>query len=176
MIKQINKILFATDLSRSSVDVFEKTVALANQVNASIVIVHVIEDGSGGGGTQKQIIHLVDRDLYEKNRKQSQDTVRNVLIGKQRLVPAIQKALKELCDQNNACTGDVERPVKIDSIEVVYGNAAERIMEIAEKTGCDLISMGYYQHGSILKMITGSHIGKNIIHGSNIPVFLVPLT
>lgn len=172
MIKQIKKILFATDLTEASVAVFEETVALASQLNATITIVHVIEDSSTS--SQNRTIHLVDKELYEKNRKESQDNVRNVLIGKQRLVPIIQNALKELCD-NNENTCGTDSPVQIESIEVLYGKAAETIAEVAEKTGCDMIAMGHYKKGSLLKALTGTKVGKGVIQASNLPLFLVPI-
>ncbi len=172
MVQQIKKILFATDLTKDSIPVFEQTVALASQLNASIVIVHVIEDGSKG--VQNRMIHLVDKELYEKNRKESQDNVRNVLIGKQRLVPIIQNALRELCD-NTENTCGTEIPVEIAGIEVQYGNAAETIVEIAEVQKCDMLVMGHYKKGSLLKALTGGNIGKNVISESNIPLMLVPI-
>lgn len=173
MVKYIKKILFATDLSKSSIAVFEQAVALASQVNASIVIVHVIEDGSSG--KQNRMIHLVDHALYEKNRKESQDNVRNVLIGKQRLIPIIQNALRDLCGKTNDNACGAEHPVLIDSIEVVYGHAAEAIIEIARAADCDMIAMGHNKKGSLLKMLTGSNIGKNIIQESKIPILLVSI-
>lgn len=172
MVQQVKKILFATDLTKSSITVFENTVALASQLKASIVIVHIIEDGSDG--IQNRMIHLVDKELYDKNRKEGQENVRNVLIGKQRLVPIIQNALKELCDDNeNTCGSD--SPVQIDGIEVHYGNAAENIAEIAKSSGCDMIAMGHYKKGSLLKALMGSNLGKNILQESNVPLFLVPI-
>ncbi len=167
MVQQIKKILFATDLSKSSIEVFEQTVVLASQIGASIVIAHIIEDGSDG--VQNRMIHLVDHEMYEKNRKEGQDNVRSALIGKQKLIPIIQNALKELCDNTN------NTPVVIDSIEVNYGNAADGIIQIAETSGCDIIAMGYYKKGSLLKALSATRGGKVIIKESKVPLFLVPL-
>jgi len=94
MIHKINRILFSSDLSKGSVDVFEQTVALASQLEASIVMLHVIEDGSST--VQNRMIHLVDSAVYEKIRKENKEAVKNLLIGKRRTIPIIQNALKNL--------------------------------------------------------------------------------
>lgn len=173
MVRKIKKILFATDLSKSSIAIFEQTVVLASQTNASIVIVHVIEDGSKG--VQNRMVHLVDHELYDKNRKESQDNVRNVLIGKQRLIPIVENALRELSDNTTDTICGQNNPVTIESIEVMYGNAAETITEIAESKNCDMIAMGYSKKGSLIKTLTGTRVGRNVIQESKIPVFLIPI-
>lgn len=170
--KQINKILYTTDLSESSIDVFEQTVVLAAQTGASISILHVIEDTDTG--TQKRLVHLVDRERYEQIRKEGQDKVRTTLVGKQKGVPAIQRALQELCDKTNDKVCQFDEPVVIDGIEVQFGNAADVINQMVELTGCDMIAMGFHKKGSILKSLTGSS-GTRIIKQSKCPIFLVPL-
>ena len=168
--KQIKKILFTTDLSKASVAVFEQTAVLAAQTGASITILHVIEDGSSK--SQNRVVHLVDKDQYEKIRKENQDRVKRVLIGKRKGLLVIQKALQDLCRET--CEGRFDTPVEIDGIEVHYGNAADIIVETAFAVGCDLIAMGFYKKGSILKKITGSP-GQRILRQSRCPLFLVPI-
>lgn len=174
MVKQIKKILFATDLSKSSIEVFEQTVSIAAQTGASITILHVIEDRSST--SQNRMVHLVDKEVYEKIRNENRDEVKNVLIGKQRSIPVIQEALTDLCDKTNDKVCQVDNPVAIDNIEVHYGNAADVITLIAKTTECDLIAMGYYKKGSILKsLMGGTSPGKSVIKQSQCPIFLVPI-
>lgn len=172
MVNHIKKILFATDLSKSSIDVFEQTVVLASQTGASIAMLHVIEDKSSA--SQNRMIHLVDSEVYEKIRKEGQDQVKNVLIGKQRSIPVIQKALSELCSETSEKVCGADNPVAIDAIEVTYGNAAEEIIKFAETAGCDVIAMGYYKKGSLLKALMG-RAEKGVMAQSKKPLFLVPL-
>jgi nucleotide-binding universal stress UspA family protein len=172
MVHQIKRILYTTDLSESSIAVFEQTVGLAAQTGASIVMLHVIEDGSSG--QQNRLIHLVDKTAYEKIRQESQEMIKHVLIGKQRTIPLIQNALKELCDKTSEKICGADNPVVIDGIEVKYGNVAEAVLEVCETAGCDLVALGYYQKGSLLKALMGGH-GKSVIQQSKKPVFLVPL-
>jgi len=172
MVHQIRRILYTTDLSESSIAVFEQTVGLAAQTGASIVMLHVIEDGSSG--QQNRLIHLVDRSAYEKIRQESQEMIKHVLIGKQRTIPLIQNALKELCDSTSEKICGAATPVTIDGIEVKYGNVAEAIIEVCETAQCDLVAIGYYQKGSLLKALMGS-AGKSVIQQSKKPLFLVPI-
>ena len=172
MVHQIKKILFTTDLSKSSIKVFERTVALAAQTGAAIVMLHVIEDGSSS--SQNRMIHLVDREVYEKIRSESSDIVRNVLIGKQRTIPVIQNALKQLCDETTDKVCATDQPVAIDAIEVRYGNVAEAIVAVADEDECDLIAIGHHQKGSLLRALMGSATGS-VIKQSRIPLFLVPI-
>lgn len=175
MVKQIKRILFTTDLSKSSVEVFEQAVSLAAQTGASITILHVIEDGSTA--SQNRVVHLVDREVYEKIRNENRDEVKNVLIGKQRTVPVIQNALQEMCDKTNDKVCKIaDTPVAIDNIEVHFGNAADVITLTATTMACDLIVMGYHKKGSILKtLMGGASAGKNVMKQSKIPIFLVPI-
>jgi nucleotide-binding universal stress UspA family protein len=172
MVHQIKRILYTTDLSESSITVFEQTVALAAQTGASIVMLHVIEDGSSG--QQNRLIHLVDKSAYENIRQESRETIKHVLIGKQRTIPLIQNALKALCDSTSDKICGADNPVTIDGIEVKYGNVAEAIIEVCETAQCDLVAIGYYQKGSLLKALMGS-AGKSLIQQSKKPIFLVPL-
>jgi len=172
-LRQIKKILYTTDLSKSSVAVFEQTVVLAAQTGASIVILHVIEDGSSS--TQNRMVHLVDREQYEKIRKENQDRMKSVLIGKRKGLLTIQNALKKLCEKTHDKVGRFDATVEIDSIDVQYGNAAEVILETARLCDCDVVSMGYYKKGSILKSLTAGGSGRRVMMGIRVPVFLVPI-
>lgn len=172
MVQQIRRILYTTDLSKSSIEVFEHTVALAAQTGASIIMLHVIEDGSSSA--QNRMVYLIDREVYEKIRSESSDIVKNVLIGKQRTIPVIQNALKQLCDDttDKVCAGD--QPLTIDAIEVRYGNVADAVLALADEAACDLIAIGYHKKGSLLRALMGS-AGTSVIKQSRKPVYLVPL-
>lgn len=172
MVRQIKKILFTTDLTKSAIEVFEQTVSLAAQTGASIVMLHVIEDGSTG--SQNRTVHLVNKDDYEKIRNDKSDRVKNVLIGKAKSVPLIQNALQELTIQTNERLNLSGKPVEIETIQVLYGNAADIIVKMADVTQCDLVVMGYHKKGSILKAMMGS-AGKRVLKQTNTPLLLVPL-
>jgi len=103
MVRQIKRILFTTDLSKSSIEVFEKTVALAAQTGAAITMLHVIEDGSSD--VQNRTVHLVDRQAYEKIRSESRDIIKNVLIGKQKTIPLMRSCATRQPERSAGKTG-----------------------------------------------------------------------
>ena len=168
MAKPIRKILFTSDLTKASVQMFEQTVVLASQLGASISILHVIEDGSTG--SQNRMVHLVDRDVYERIRNENRENVKQALIGKEKSVPVIENALRALC--NDVPDKNDIPHVKIDSIEVHYGDPTEHITAFSRSA--DLVVMGYYRKGSLLRALMGS-AGRNVIKKSQIPIFLIPI-
>lgn len=168
----IKRILFTTDLSKNSIYVFEQTIALAAQLRACVTMLHVIEDKSSQ--INPGVVHLIDSQLYEAIRNESKNMIKNVLIGKQKSVPIIQEALRNLYEKATDNTLGDDPPVTIDGIEVRAGNAAEEILAVAQAMECDLIALGYYHKDSLLRALTGS-AGKRVLKRSDIPIFLVPL-
>lgn len=53
------------------------------------------------------------------------------------------------------------------------GPPAERLVELAEAEGCDLIAMATHRHGAIADLVLGS-VASSVRHRTQIPVLLVP--
>jgi manganese transport protein len=53
------------------------------------------------------------------------------------------------------------------------GPPAERLVELAESEGCDLIAMATHRHGAIADLVLGS-VASSVRHRTQIPVLLVP--
>jgi nucleotide-binding universal stress UspA family protein len=58
------------------------------------------------------------------------------------------------------------------SAVLTWGDPAERIVEVAESNGCDLIAMGTHGHRLIGDILYGS-VATDVRHRSKIPVLLV---
>lgn len=172
MAEQIKKILFTSDLSEESVKVFEQTVGLAFQIGASITLLHVIDNATSEN--QKRVSYFIDTETYEKIRQEGKETAQKALIGKQRSLPVIQQAMEERYVKTSEQVCEPGSPVSIDTIQVIYGNPAEKILEVAEVTNCDLIAMGYHKKGSIFRALAG-RAEKGVMKGSRKPLFMVPL-
>ena len=56
--------------------------------------------------------------------------------------------------------------------ELELGDPAEKIIALAEKSGCDLIAMGTHGHGFFADLFFGS-VSRTVRHGTSIPVLLV---
>jgi len=172
MAEQIKKILFTSDLSEESVKVFEQTVGLAFQIGASITLLHVIN--SLTPDNQKRVGYFIDDETYEKIRQEGQEIAQKALIGKKKSLPIIRQAMEEHYVKSSKKVNEPDSPVTIDSIQVLYGNPAEKILEVADDAGCDLIAMGYHKKGSIFRALAG-RAEKGVMKRSKKPLFLVPL-
>lgn len=164
----INKILFCSDLTKGSVEVFEQAVALALQTNAAISMLHVVheEDAAYKG----EFIDWMDQELYARIRKSRQTKAESVLVDKKKGMTELQQALKDYFKQTGKNV-DEHQQVSVDAIEIREGKAALVIPEFAEANGCDLVILGYHQEGSFLRALMEG--GKKIMQRNNINVFLV---
>lgn len=172
MVHDFNRILFTTDLSEGAKEVFDYAVSLAVKSNASIVILHVIEDESTR--TKDLIVDMIGRDAYQKIQKENEDYARNILLGKQKQVPIIKEALEKLGASAIAKHSVDEELELIENVSVKMGDIVEEILNVAHEGSCDIIVMGHHQDSMWRKAFIGRTI-KGVMHKSKVPVFLVPL-
>lgn len=160
MLPEVRKILYSTDLSRSSTIVFEQACYLAKKTGAEIHILHVVEKLSGDarfalesfvGDESTRHTLLQERvDLAEKKLAKRQDAF-----------------WKEQHPQDS----DVRKRIK--SIRVVEAYPAETVIEVSKQLDVDLIVMGTHEKGMLHRLL-GS-VAKNVLNHSHIPVLIVPL-
>ncbi len=172
MIPDVKKILFATDLSAGSQDVFHYAVSLARSYNASITILHVIEDAPAQA--KSFVVDLMGKEAYKELEEEHEDHAKNILIGKRREVPIIRQALEKLRDNHQSSDGSTEPPIVIEDILVPMGKIKEEIIEQAQKSNCDIIVMGHRVHSIIAEAFLGSTT-RSILRKLEKPVFLVPI-
>jgi nucleotide-binding universal stress UspA family protein len=55
---------------------------------------------------------------------------------------------------------------------VCQGPPARRILDVAERAGCDLIVMGYHGHGRLHAALMGS-VSRSVMHDTALPVLLM---
>ena len=160
MIPNINKILYATDLSDNSAYAFRYAINSALKHDAGIIILHVFELVSM---TNRAVLDLyLDEDL--RNRifnERITDTI-----------DRIRKRLKIFCDKE--FNGDPKYANKVESIEVCEGFPAEEILKKADEFSCDAIVMGTHGKGLISHAFLGS-TAKRVLRRTRKPVFIIPL-
>lgn len=170
MVTTIKKILFTTDLSEHAKEVFKHTIRLAGSCQASITMLHVIEETTSNA--KNLVIDLMGQDVYESLEKENAAFAQNIMLGKRKEAPIIQEVLEKLAQQSEI-TGD-KNPVQVDDTLVTIGNIAEEIVHQAEKKGCDIIVMGYHVKNIIAELMLGGKTRKVMRH-SKIPVYLIPI-
>lgn len=170
MVPQINKVLFTTDLTQSSRRAYGYAVALADRFNATITILHVMEDVSTGTGTPLR--SFLGEERWEQIKEMHEQEAQHILIGKKREGAMIREALGAFAEKAEEDFGAVK--VTMDEIVVVRGNVVEEIVNEATERNCDLIVMGYHARGKLEEAFLGSTT-RRVLRRSRIPVMLVRL-
>jgi nucleotide-binding universal stress UspA family protein len=160
MIPEINKILYATDLSENARYAFGYAASIANRFEARITILHVFEELSHNA-TIRLATMLGEgkwQELQDRNIHDVLDTIRT------RLERFCQDADEEL----------KECPYLVDDVIIKQGEPVEIILSQAEETGCDLVVMGTHGHGLLADAMMGS-TATRVVRRSQLPVLIVRL-
>jgi nucleotide-binding universal stress UspA family protein len=160
MLPEIKKILYSTDLSKSSTTVFEQVIYLAQQTGADIHILHVVEKLSSDAKMTLESYVMDSKSRHSLLQERSS---------------LAKKKLEERQEYFWNRVNDDEREVRhqIKSIEIVEAYPAETILKTSSKLGVDLIVMGTHEKG-MLHSFLGS-VAKNVLSRSHIPMLIVPL-
>ncbi len=160
MIPTIKKILYATDLSENALYAFGYAASLANQYDAGITILHVVEEMSPSLNT-----HIVDllgeerwRDMLEKNTEE--------------LLNRVKDRLDKFSEDMKADL--VDCPFSVDDIIVRQGHPAEMIILQAETIPYDMIVMGTHGYGLLAGALLGS-TARRVVRRTETPVMVIRL-
>ncbi len=170
MVTTINKILFTTDLSDGAMEIYKQAVRLASSCQASITILHVIEETTSQA--KNLVIDMVGKEAFKQLEKDNEAFAQNIMLGKRKEAPIIEQTLEKLAEQSGTVSDG--KHVEIDATLVSMGNIAEEIVSEAEKNNCDIIVMGYHVKNIIAELMLGGKTRKVMRH-SKIPVYLVPI-
>ncbi len=156
MLPKIQKILYATDLSRNSAYAYKYALSWAEKFDATITLLHVIEDL--GPSARAMVNAFVPPEHHQKVVNESIDRIK--------------KRLKVFCDTFNQ-----ESPgcsLRASSVMVYEGNPAEEILDQAKKLDVDIIIMGSHGKGSSSHPFFGS-TAKRVVGLSRIPIAIIPI-
>ena len=165
---QIKKILYATDLSETSVHAFSYAVSLANIYGASITILHVLAEFPG----EEFVMNMINTDTWEEIKSRHYSEARDALIGKKRDRFAIKEVLQAFSEEAGADAED--QTFVTDEILIKTGAPAEIIVQTAKERNCDLIVMGTHGQGVIADVLIGN-TAKWVVRQSPIPVLVIRL-
>ena len=159
MIPTVNRILFATDLSKNADNAFRYALSMAKAYDAKVHVVHVLEPMSHDAVVTLQLFML---DEGERNKA----------------INDRHKAVKQLLTQNqqdfvNAIPEESRSDYdSVESVELVEGHLAEQILSRANNLKCDLIVMGTHEQGTDHTFV--GTVVKRVLRRSVIPTLLVP--
>jgi len=160
MIPKIDKILYATDLSKNSAYALSYAVNSAKRNDAGIVILHVMEVMETS--TYNLMAAQIGQELVDEKMKERENYA----------MDRIKKRLKVFYDKVRA-----EDPEFTDtkvSIEICKGYPAEEILKKADKLNCDVIFMGTHGKGIVSQTFLGS-MAKKVLRRTRKPVVIIPL-
>jgi len=160
MIPEINKILYATDLSKNARHAFGYAAGIAKRYGAQITILHVLEEISHSSTVRLATLLGEDRwqDLQNRNIQEVLDTVKTRL----------DKFCQDMIDELDDC------PFLVDDIVVKQGEPGEIILAQADQVGVDLVVMGTHGQGMLSDAMMGS-TSSRVVRRSQIPVLTVRL-
>ena len=159
MIPQIEKILYATDLSKNSAYAFFYAVDMAKKHNASIVILHTIEP-----------IHQI----YDEGGIDIESVLKKAKKREQEMdIEEIKKRLQEFCNKAETQIG-LPCVELVSKILVPLGHPVEEILKAADDEGCDAIVLGTHGKGFLRQTFLGSVAGS-VLERTRKPVFIIPL-
>ncbi|WP_320045231.1 universal stress protein [uncultured Desulfobacter sp.] len=158
MVANIQKILFATDITPTAKYAARYACTIGNKFNAKVWAIHVVPDllaeySAGAGVTIKD---------PEKQEEFNRDAVENAerMLG-ERIRNTSEKVIKEI----SAC------PLSKDRIMVKTGDPVEEITQAAAQGDFDLIIMGTHGDQGFDDILLGS-TAQGVIHASKIPVLV----
>lgn len=156
---KIEKILYATDLSKNSAHAFQYANDIADKYNALIYILHIMEELPEGARIVLE--NYLSDDQYAKFMNRKKDSLN-----------MIKERLSAFCD--NVQKNDPQCVFRVASIEVLEGHPVNEILRYAEYNGCDLVVMGSHSKGIITHALLGS-VAEKVLRKSKIPVIVVPI-
>ncbi|MDH4268455.1 MAG: universal stress protein [Deltaproteobacteria bacterium] len=160
MIPKINKILYATDLSKNSAYAFRYAVNSAEKHDAKIHILNVLEKLSPTA--ESMVSGYISQEKLEAIRKENIEGLKD----------RIQKRLAEFCKRELLNKPECQELVA--SIQVVEGDPAEEILQKADDLKADVVIMGTHGKGLLAHTFLGS-VAEKVLHRIKIPVFIIPI-
>ena len=160
MIPNIQKILYATDLSPNSVYALGYAINTAIKHDAEIIILHILEDVDPASRTMLDL--YIDEKRHKKIVDEHTAEAKNLVMSRLRAL------------RDSELKDHPELTEKVISIEVCEGFPAEKILSKAQELNCDEIIMGTHSKGVIANTFLGS-TAKRVLRRTRKPVFIIPL-
>ena len=155
---EISTILYTSDLGKQTRPVIRHALAMANQYNAKIIMMHVVEPI---GETAKSVISsYLDEEITDEMQKEGMKT----------LLDTMKKRLKAFYKEE--CEGPNESSL-VKEVLVVTGKPSEEILRIAEDEKVNMIVMGKSTRKVRGIRVMGS-TARRVSRMSRVPVLVVP--
>jgi nucleotide-binding universal stress UspA family protein len=154
----MKKVLIALDYEPSAEKIAETGHAIANALNADIVLLHVVAEPAYYSSMEYSPIMGFSGFMDTINIGMTESATENI----SKLAQEFLDKTKEHLGKNN-----------IETI-VAEGNFAETIVESAEKVQADIIVMGSHTRRGLDKLLM-ENVAEKVLHLSKVPVLVIPI-
>ena len=161
MIPKIQKILYATDLTKNSSYAFYFAADMARKHDAKIVVLHCI--GTIPASIYMEAGFASAERVLERAKEQE----------KEEDIDEIKKRLDEFCQKVEAQIGPPCANL-VSGVIVKAGYPVEEILNTADGEDCDVIVLGTHGKGLLRQAFLGS-VARSVLERSRKPIFIVPL-
>ena len=161
---RVKRILYATDLTESSPRVYQYVLYLAQQFNAEIVCLHVIDRYSRNAAMTLAMYYLTDEEKKEIITRQRTETLEEMARRNR------QAFIRQQFGKENGLYPE-QLGLKIED-KVVFGNVEEQILKQSVDSNCDLVVMGAHEKPFFTFTTT---LSKRVMKRSQVPVTVVPV-
>ena len=151
----MKKILIALDYNPSAQKIAETGYALAQSMNAEVVLLHVMAEPA-----------------YYSSYEYSPIMGFNNFIGPEVLPPGTVNDLKSGATEFLDKSKEWLRNATIETI-VREGETAATIIQTAEEKGAEIIVLGSHSRRGLEKILMGS-VTEKVLHHTSIPLFIIP--
>ncbi|MFP4285566.1 MAG: universal stress protein [Desulfovermiculus sp.] len=163
-VPEFKKILYVTDLSPSARHAGHYACSLGVKYNGEVTVMHVLpdilEEYSESAGID--ISDRVDRKTWDEFNKYGIEHAREAVRKRVESTSRQITRLVPYCAMNP------------ENIRVEAGSPEDKIVQVAEEEGFDLIILGTYGHNAFEDAFLGS-VAHNVIRKSSVPVLSVKL-
>ncbi|MCF8030867.1 MAG: universal stress protein [Desulfohalobiaceae bacterium] len=155
---EMQKIVFATDLSQDATSVFRYAVSLAEKYQGRIYGIHVVEPLNGFAQS------LVDSSLGEEKSKQIREQ------KKKEIFEDIQQRMQNFCHEE-VCRLVDPNDTPVAEIAVREGHPTDQILKYCESVEADIIVIGAHRRVGVTHLFGST--ARSVVHDSSIPVLVV---
>jgi len=170
MLKKVDAILFATNLSEISRAAFNHAALVATQLRAKVILLHVIEKLPES--YESRVESLFGERQWKRIKEQHFNDAKSTLIGKITSQQIIRAVLQEFCRDNGI--SDDQCGIVSTEIVIKQGDVVDTILQEAAAHQCGLIAMGASK-GLVSGTTLGAHI-KSTMKKAKVPVLIIPPT
>jgi nucleotide-binding universal stress UspA family protein len=169
MLKPLNAILFATDLTPNCQEAYEFAISQSLRFNAVVYILYIIE--TIPENVEGRIKGLLGRHQWDDIIEAKKTNAHKSLTGKIRSGDLLAN-IHDFCQ--NTGIGDDSCTFQPRELLISAGGLAETIIKTAKDNECDLIVLAA-RKGMMSRNMIGNNI-KSVLKESPIPVTIVPIS